>query len=350
MSRVELSPLTIGVHTAKKPIVLGGMSVGISNGVLAGTVAKEGGVCTIGGVGLGFRRKEFTGGLISKNLHGLTEEIRIAKEIAPDGIVGVNLLRAITHYPEHVEAALKAGANFIVTGAGLPLDLPVLAQDYPEVALIPIVSTARGVRAITRHWINHSGRKPDAIVIEEPATAGGHLGLSSTQTVYDVDNEDLLLVNAIPESKKWLEEKGLDIPLIAAGGIWDRKDIDRMLDLGARGFQMGTRFVCTEESGASEEFMQRYLEAEQGDIVYTASPVGYPGRVVETDFSRYVNSDARNDPDNIEKEEGNYRCPAKCLEVCSYRESRGARDYCIIEALHNAIIPRSSRLSITAYF
>ena len=151
MSRVELQPLVIGERTAKKPIVLGGMSVGISNGVLAGTVAKEGGVGTIGGVGLGFRRKDLEVGLLPKNLHGLTDEIRIAKEIAPDGIVGVNLLRAITHYSEHVMAALEAGADFIVTGAGLPLDLPELARDYPDVALIPIVSTARGAIAITRY-------------------------------------------------------------------------------------------------------------------------------------------------------------------------------------------------------
>lgn len=335
MGRAELPSLTIGRYTVKKPIGVGGMSVGISTGELAGAVANEGGFGTIGGVGLGFK-KEGKGTLLSKNLRGLQDEIRLAKEISPEGVVGINLLRAISQYPRHVKAALEAGVDFIVTGAGLPTDLPDLAKGYPDVALIPIVSSARGARAITRDWMMHRGRIPDAIIIEEPATAGGHLGLSRSQTIVDIYNEDLLLVNAIPETKRWLEQKGLDIPLIAAGGIWDREDIDRMLDLGARGIQMGTRFVCTEESGASEEFMQKYLEAEKGDIVYTVSPVGYPGRVIETDFSRYVNSTARNDEANVQKEEANYHCPAKCLEVCSYRESKGKRDYCIIEALHIA--------------
>ncbi|MFH1827415.1 MAG: nitronate monooxygenase family protein [bacterium] len=329
MSRAELPPLNIGAYSVKKPIFQGGMSIGISGAELATAATKAEGIGTIGGVGLGHGIKEYAHlPFFKANRQALLDELHKAKEIDPNGVWGVNLLAAIKGYDALVRTALKGGAKFIVSGAGLPLNLPELTKDYPEVALIPIVSSAQGVRVITKWWLRHYERQPDAIIIEEPSTAGGHLGVTSSQTIYD---SDLLLVNAIPESRKWLDDHDYNIPIIAAGGIYDRSDIDRMLALGAKGIQMGTRFVCTHESGASEEFKQKYLNAKEEDIVLVESPVGIPGRAIRTEFSQEIERGER----------PKYKCAANCLEVCNFRSTKGDKAYCIMDALHNSRVGNS---------
>ncbi|MDP3974662.1 MAG: nitronate monooxygenase, partial [bacterium] len=186
MPRAELQPLNIGVHTARVPVVQGGMSVRISGARLASAVAREGGVGTIGGVGRGFGLEEYQHlDFFEADRKALGDEIKRAKELEPKGIIGVNLLVAVTDYDHLVRTAVESGADFIVSGAGLPMNLPVLTVDYPNVALIPIVSSVKAFSLICKKWERNYGRLPDAVVIEAPSTAGGHLGVTRNQGIYD---------------------------------------------------------------------------------------------------------------------------------------------------------------------
>ncbi|MDP3974581.1 MAG: nitronate monooxygenase family protein [bacterium] len=320
MGRIELSPLNIGVHTARVPVVQGGMSVRISGARLASAVAREGGVGTIGGVGRGFGLEEYRHipDFFEADRKALGDEIKRAKELEPKGIIGVNLLVAVADYDHLVRTAVESGADFIVSGAGLPMNLPALTVDHPNIALIPIVSSVKAFSLICRKWERDYGRLPDAVVIEAPSTAGGHLGVTRNQGIYD---EALKLDFVIPETKKFLEDSGYKIPIIGAGGQWDRPDIDHLLELGADGVQMATRFVCTVECDAPDEFKQKYLDARPEDIVEVVSPVGIPGRAIRTEFSDFVNSGAISDD----------VCLVSCLKVCSFRDK--GEKYCIIRAL-----------------
>ncbi|MFA6361739.1 MAG: nitronate monooxygenase family protein [Candidatus Shapirobacteria bacterium] len=313
----RLQSLTFGEYTIDNCIFQGGMSVRISGAELTTAVTKCGGAGTIGGVGRGFGRKEY------QNFSGqdadrlaLRDELQKAKDIDPDGIWGVNLLVAVTDYEGLVKTAVDNGTKFIVSGAGLPLNLPALTTDYPEIALIPIVSSVQGVRVICERWKRDHKRLPDAIIIEEPATAGGHLGAKFEH----INDENLLLKNVIPESRRYLDENKYNIPLIGAGGIWDRQNIDQILEYGASGVQMATRFVCTNECEAPIEFKQVYINSNETIII--RSPVGLPGRAIKTEFLERVKRDEIDD-----------HCGVSCLHRCNLRDS--GEDYCIIQALSN---------------
>lgn len=320
MGKEELPPLKFGNYEIKNPIFQGGMSVGISGAKLATAVTRCGGAGTIGGVGRGFGLKEY------KNFTGyeadrlaLRKELLKAKEMDPFGIYGVNLLSAVNDYDRLVREVIDSGAKFIVSGAGLPTNLPALTANHPEIALIPIVSSTKGVRVICEKWKHDHNRLPDAIIVEAPSTAGGHLGVTSKQGIYD---ENLKLENVIPESRIYLEEHNLNIPLIAAGGIWDRSDIDHMLKLGANAVQMATRFVCTPECEAPPQFKRKYIDSTPEDIIIIQSPVGIPGRAIETEFL-----------DRVERGEIYDQCSISCLRKCSLRDT--GELYCIIQALSN---------------
>lgn len=317
----RLPSLKIGDYELEAPIVQGGMSVRISGADLATAATKCGGVGTIGGVGRGFGRKEYQDySPREADRLALRDELQKAKEIDRYGVWGVNILVAVTDFEGLVKEAVKSETKFIVAGAGLPLNLPQLTADHPQIALIPIVSSTQALRIICLQWERKYRRLPDAVIIEEPSTAGGHLGVTSKQGVYD---ENLKLVNVIPESRRYLEEHNLKIPLIAAGGIWDRNDIDKVLKLGASGVQMATRFVCTPECEAPAEFKQKYLESTPEDIIIIKSPVGIPGRAIKTRFL-----------DKVERGEVDDHCAVSCLSSCSFRDT-GER-YCIIQALINS--------------
>jgi nitronate monooxygenase len=314
MGREQLPSLRIGQYESNI-IVQGGMSVGISGAELATAVTKCGGVGTIGGVGLGFGREEYRKfNPREADRLALRDELQKAKDLDPYGMYGVNLLAAVTDYEELVKVAINNGTKFIVSGSALPHNLPALTANHPEIALIPIVSEARAIKVICREWKAKYDRLPDAIVIEEPATAGGHLG-AKYDHIYD---ENLLLKNVIPESRKCLEENKWNIPLIAAGGIWDNDDINRALGYGADGVQMATRFVCTPECEAPIEFKQKYIDAK--DTIIIRSPVGLPGRAIRTKFL-----------DKLENDEIKDKCSVDCLQSCSLRDKHEA--YCIIGAL-----------------
>ena len=321
-SDINLPVLKIGKHTPKYPVIQGGMGIRVSAHKLAGAVAKAGGVGTIASVALGLDSKHFTGkNYFDANRLALTDEIHWARETAPDGIIAVNSLVALTDYEQMVRTTAEAGANVVISGAGLPLQLPEFTADFPDVALVPIVSSVKAASLIIRKWEKSCHRLPDAIIVEAPSTAGGHLGAK-----YDeVYSPDLTLEKVIPELVEFLEKEiKVDIPVIGAGGVWDREDMLKVFALGARGVQMGTRFVCTEECDAPASFKQMYIDSTPDDVTLVKSPVGLPGRAILNKFAKKLEEGA----------EFHNTCLATCLKHCSYKVDK--KGFCICTALSKA--------------
>jgi len=318
--------LKLGKHQPRYPLIQGGMGVGVSGSRLAGTVAKFGAIGTIASVGLGHNTPCYLSGeknYFEANEIAIKEIVRKAREIAgPEGIVAVNCMVALTDYEINVRIAAESGVNVIISGAGLPLRLPEYTKDFPDVALVPIVSSAKAASLITRRWEKHYGRSPDGFVVETPATAGGHLGASTMEQVYD---PALSLEAALPDTVRFVtEEMKSDIPVIAAGGIWDRADMERMFELGAKGVQMGTRFGCAVEGDAPDRFKQAYIEAKEEDVVLIHSPAGLPGRAIKNPFVAKC----------LEGKGANGTCFASCLTHCRYRKT--GETFCIARALIDA--------------
>lgn len=262
-----LKELRIGEKTAQLPIIQGGMGVGISRSSLAGAVAREGGVGVISTAQIGYDEEGFEQDQAKCNRIAIGKHVKKAKEIAGGrGLVGVNIMVALKHYEEHVRESVKAGADVIISGAGLPMDLPKLVSEESGTKIAPIVSSRRAANLILKMWAHRYDRTADFIVIEGPK-AGGHLGFSREQladiNALDFDEE----ICRIIECKKEYEEKfDRKIPVIVAGGIFDRADIDHMMGLGADGVQIASRFVATEECDASDAYKRAYIEAEESDI------------------------------------------------------------------------------------
>ena len=210
-------------------------------------------------------------------IQAFKDEIRKAYAIAPDGVIGVNCMVAVTNYDDMVRAACEAGAKFIVSGAGLPMSLPSLTVDYPDVALIPIVSSVRAAQLIGRKWSQTYGRLPDAVVVEDPDTAGGHLG-EKPENIGIGCYDQYETVRQVKEHFQQVHQ--INMPVIAAGGVWDRKDVLHALAQGADAVQMASRFVCTEECDADPAFKQAYLDCRPEDIGLIMSPAGLPGRAL----------------------------------------------------------------------
>lgn len=317
--------LRIGKYQARYPLIQGGMGVGISGANLAGHVARCGAIGTIASVGLCHDSPHFSPAkhnYFEANSIVIKEVLSKARSIAGEGILAVNCMVALTDYDTQVRAAAEGEADIIISGAGLPLRLPEYTKDFPDVALVPIVSSAKAASLITRRWEKQYGRLPDAFVVEEPATAGGHLGAMTMEQVYD---PALSLKTAVPGVVRFVaEEMRSDIPVIAAGGIWDRTDLIRAFELGAKGVQMGTRFACTEEGDASDRFKQAYIDATEDDVVLIHSPAGLPGRAIRNPFvAKYLEGEVASNP-----------CFANCLTHCRYRKTR--ETFCIAAALVDA--------------
>ena len=278
-----MKALKIGELTARIPVIQGGMGVGISLSGLAGSVAACGGVGVISTAQIGYRDPEFEKDPIKTNLRVIGEEIQKARKIAKGGILGVNIMVATKQYAEYVKGAVKAGIDLIISGAGLPMELPKLVAGS-KTKIAPIVSTVKAARVICRFWDHHYQRMPDLVVIEGPK-AGGHLGFSRKQleeftpVTYDQEIRGILA-----EVKKYADKYGKEIPVVVAGGIFTREDMLHAMELGADGVQMGTRFVTTWECDASEAYKQTYLHAKKEDIVIVDSPVGMPGRAIRNRF------------------------------------------------------------------
>ncbi len=311
--------LHIGDLIARLPIVQGGMGVRISLSSLAAAVANEGGIGTISSIGLG-ALEEGDREYERMSREALREEIRKAQKMT-DGILAVNFMGAVRNVEDLVRTAVDAGIKMIVFGAGLPMRLPEIVPD-PSVNLVPIVSSARAADLILRAWTKRYGRLASAIVLEGPL-AGGHLGFSREELQHPEDFAlDKLLRDLLEALKPYQDRSGMEIPVIAGGGVYDGRDVARMLRLGASGVQMATRFVCTWECDASMAFKQAYLDAREEDIVIIKSPVGLPGRAIRNKFLEEV--------EKIDR--AKVYCPYHCLTACKVSEAK----FCIARALLNA--------------
>jgi len=304
-TRSGLSPWQLGGKELL-PIVQGGMGVGVSAGGLAGTVANLGAIGTISSVDLrrhhsdlmlaaieAARQADSKARIDAANLEALGREIARARKLAgTHGLLAVNVMKAVMEYEHYVRHALACGIDAVVVGAGLPLDLPEIARDYPKVALVPILSDARGVQLVMRKW-EKKGRLPDAIVIENPRLAGGHLGAAK---IAEVEDRRFDFDMVLPQVRAFLRSAGLDgqIPLIAAGGVSCLEDIRRLQALGASAVQLGTAFAVTKESDAHPEFKRILAGAKPEDIVEFTSVAGLPARAVRTPWlDKYLRQEAK---------------------------------------------------------
>lgn len=324
--KTTLKPLKIGKHTIKYPIFQGGMGVGISWDELAGNVSKEGALGIISAVGTGYYKKmQFVEKIVSSkpfeaiNFYSkcaLNEIFKNARKICGNNALGANILYAINEYGRVVRDACEAGANIIVTGAGLPTNMPEFTKNFPDVALVPIVSSVKALRILCKRWEERYQRVPDAIIVEGPLS-GGHQGFKYE----DCFKEEFQLENLVPqivvEAKKWGE-----IPVIAAGGVWDRNDIDTMIALGASGVQMGTRFLGTKECDA-KAYADILPHTQKDDIKLVKSPVGYPARAINVGVLQRL-------------QEGNapkVKCISNCVSPCHRGVEAKAVGYCIADSL-----------------
>lgn len=327
---MSFKPLQIGKYTIEKPIIQGGMGVGISWDQLAGNVSLEGGLGVISGVGTGiYNAREFSQKTIRNRPYeadnfycaeALKTIFNNARKICGDRPLACNILYAQTDYNRVVRDACEAGANMIITGAGLPLSMPEAAKEYPDVALIPIVSTAKALKILCRRWQKSHNRLPDAVIVEGPLS-GGHQGFKYDECFEPENQLEAILPPVVEEAKNWG-----NMPVIAAGGVWDHEDIIKMMELGADGVQMGTRFIGTIECDASSVMKEMIVQAKEEDIKLFKSPVGYPARGVKTQL--HADIEAGTAP--------KVACISNCVAPCHRGEEAKIVGYCIADRLSDA--------------
>ena len=307
--------LNIGGLLPKFPIIQGGMGVGISLHNLAGHVAKAGGIGIISSAQIGYKETDFLTNTLGANLRALKEEIKKAKAIAPQGIIGVNIMVALSHYAEMVKKAVDAGADLIISGAGLPVNLPLYTKGS-NTKIAPIVSSGKAASVICKLWDRKNQVAPDMIVVEGPL-AGGHLGFS-----VDEINKNPNVIDIMKDVKKVVAEYEVKynktIPVVVAGGFYSGEEVAAALKEGADGVQMATRFVTTFECDAPDPYKEAYIKANADQIGIIKSPVGMPGRAILNPFITNV--------------PGNKACYYHCIEKCGVTTI----PYCISKALISA--------------
>lgn len=323
---IKLKSLKIGSYTIPIPIFQGGMGVGISWDNLAGNVSKCGALGIISCVGTGYYKQ----GAFAKKLikhrpadtinfyskEALFEIFKNARKICGDKPLGANILYAINEYGRVVRDACEAGANMIITGAGLPTNMPEFTHNFPNVALIPIVSSAKALKILCKRWEGRYKKIPDAVIVEGPLS-GGHQGVSYEDCFKPEYQLEAILPEVIEESKQWG-----NIPVIAAGGIWDRSDIDKFMALGASGVQMGTRFLGAEECDATY-YRELMPKINKEDIELIKSPVGYPARAIITGIIKALK----------EGRKAKVSCVSNCVTPCHRGEEAKKVGYCIADGL-----------------
>lgn len=320
---MEWKPLVIGKKEARVPLIQGGMGVGISLGGLAGAVAAEGAVGIISAAQIGFREPDFDTDTLGANVRAIHSEMAKARRISPDGLVGFNIMTAMRHYETYVREAVRAGADIIISGAGLPTELPRYVEGS-DVNIAPIVSSVKSAEVILKFWDRKYQRTADLVVIEGPE-AGGHLGFSREQLEGFAGEQnpgesyEKEIQKIIGTVKRYGEKYGCRIPVIAAGGIADAEAVRRAFACGADGVQAATRFVTTEECDADIRYKEAYIRAGKEDIAIVKSPVGMPGRAILNPFIRRVMAGERISPE---------KCHG-CLAKCNPNEI----PYCITDAL-----------------
>jgi len=327
---MSFKSLKIGKYEIQIPIVQGGMGVGISWDQLAGNVSNEGALGVISSVGTGYYKdKEFAKKLVADrplsevnfySKEGFHEIIKNARKVCGDKPLAANVLYAINDYGRVVRDACEAGIDIIITGAGLPTNMPEFTEGYPDVALVPIVSSPKALKIICKRWQKRYNRLPDAVILEGPKS-GGHQGFTYEQCSMPEYQLENLVKPVVEEAALWGS-----MPVIAAGGVWDKNDIEEMLALGANGVQMGTRFIGTFECDAHANFKKVLLDAKEGDIKLMGSPVGYPAQGVVTNLTRMV-----------EKREGPaIKCISNCVAPCNRGEEAKVVGFCIADRLSDA--------------
>lgn len=318
---MEFKPLIIGELKAKIPMIQGGMGVGISLANLAGAVAKEGGIGIISTAQIGFKEKDFYENPLKANLRAIRKEIAKARKIAPDGIIGFNIMTALNHYKEQVVEAVKAGADIIISGAGLPVELPEFVKGY-KTKIAPIVSSRKSAEVILKYWDKKYNTTADLVVIEGPK-AGGHLGFSKEEIIkYETESYDVEVLKIKEVVQKYREKYGKNIPMVLAGGMDKKQDVDHAFHLGMDGVQVGTSLVTTAECDADIRYKEAYIRAEKEDVIIVKSPVGMPGRAIKNKFMTEV-------------VEGKKLSPEKCLG-CLKKCNPSEIPYCITERLIKA--------------
>ncbi len=314
MSKIKIRHKTLDI-----PLIQGGMGIGVSLGNLAGHIMKEGGLGVISAAQPGYRELDFKQNTIEANLRALAQEVKIARAIAEGkGLLGVNIMVAAEHYDVYTKAISQMDIDVIISGAGLPLELPTLSLN-PEIALAPIVSSAKAMVLLTKRWISRANRLPDVVIIEGPL-AGGHLGFSWDQLN---NNTFPSLESILNDVLIALKENNWDIPVFVAGGIYTKEDIEKFIKLGATGVQMATRFITTFECDADIKFKEYFLQAKESDIRYVISPSGYPGRALDNPLVTQLMNDQKI------KVKHCYNCLKPCNPATT--------PYCITEALIQAV-------------
>ncbi len=276
---MNIKPLKIGDLVANIPIIQGGMGVGVSLSNLAGNVAKHGAIGVVSAAHPGYLEEDFEKNTLAANIRGLTKHIKRAKEISSNGIIGVNVMVAMNNYIEHVKTAIEAGADLIISGAGLPLNLPEITKGS-SIKIAPIVSSSKAARIVLTYWKKHFNRTADAVIVEGPM-AGGHLGFKKDKIEDETISFDKNVQSVIEEVKNFENEFNKPIPVIVAGGVFTHEDMMKYLNLGASGVQVATQFVATHECDAHINFKNAFVNCKKEDIELTISPVGMPGRAIK---------------------------------------------------------------------
>jgi len=315
-----LKGLNINGLESKIPLIQGGMAVGISLDRLSSAVANEGGIGVIGTAGIGMFFEEYGKDYKAACIEGLKKVITGARQ-KTSGIIGVNIMAALSNYSDMVRTAVEEKIDLIISGAGLALDLPSYLMAGTKTRIIPIVSGLRAATLIFKRWFSRYGYIPDAFIVEGPK-AGGHLGYKK-ENIYSEEHQ---LENTVPQVRELCEkikrEFGKEVPLIAAGGVFDHNDVQAMLKLGADGVQAGTVFIATHECDADDRFKNAVVNADKEDIIIIDSPVGMPGRAVRNKFLEDVGK-------GIKKP---VSCAYRCIKTCNMKDA----PYCIARALSNA--------------
>ena len=314
-----MKTLNIGELIPKLPIIQGGMGICVSLSGLASAVANEGGIGVISAVGIGMLEPDYRKKFRASNKIALTKEIRKAREKS-DGIIGVNIMMAITDFDDLLQIALEENVDVVFIGAGLFLKKPEMPEGCTT-KFVPKVSTARAAQVMFNYWASKYNCVPDAIVVEGPK-CGGHVGFKKEELLGDQKPLHELIKETVAVIKPFEEQFGIEIPVIAAGGVYTGSDMYDIMEAGASAVKMGSRFVTTHECDVSDEFKQNYIRATEKDITLIDSPVGLPGRVISNKFVRKIQAG----------ETMPIKCPWKCLETCDYKKA----PFCIASALFNA--------------
>jgi len=319
-----MNAFRIGDIEVRLPIVQGGMGVAISLSGLASAVANEGGIGILSAAGIGMNEPDYNKHFREANKRALRKEIQKTRSLT-DGVIGVNIMMALTDHEELIKVAIDEKIDIIIMGAGLPLKIPgMLAEagykDY-HTKLVIKVSSAKAAKLIFQYWSNKYNRIPDAVVVEGPL-AGGHLGFKKEELTGNVVPLSKLIKETVEEVRLFEKQFGREIPVIAAGGIYTGKDMFDIMQAGAKAVKLGTRFVTTHECDASLGFKESYITCREEDITIINSPVGLPGRVVKNTFVEQI----------MEGNTKPFKCVWNCLSSCNYKEA----PYCIAQVLFNS--------------